>query len=174
MNKPEFLMAIKAVTREFKKFDLTEEQEDAWFDIFHKLTIEQWRAIIQKVITSSRFEPKLVDFYAARASVVGNTKHSDDPTPQDIADYERALAAHGLFRRTDGKTVWYERATKMDIVLEVFGHEWVNRNIGLKTAKDAFQLAAAMAVKTDRATVDRYNQWLDKAYEAALDKKAGM
>jgi len=171
MNKPEFLMAIKAVTREFKKFDLTEEQEDAWYDIFRKLTIEQWKAIIQKVITTSRFEPKLVDFYAARAAVVGNTKQSDEPTPEEKKQYEKAMANRGLFKVVDGGTSSYQRATKMDLVLEVFGHEWVNRNLGLKTAKDAFKLAAAMAVKTDRATVDRYNQWLDKAYEAALDKK---
>jgi len=171
MNKPEFLMAIKAVTREFKKFDLTEEQEDAWYDIFRKLTIEQWKAIIQKVITTSRFEPKLVDFYAARSAVVGNTKHSDEPTLEEKKQYEKAMANRGLFKVVDGGTSSYQRATKMDLVLEVFGHEWVNRNLGLKTAKDAFKLAAAMAVKTDRATVDRYNQWLDKAYEAALDKK---
>ena len=171
MNKPEFLMAIKAVTREFKKFDLTEEQEDAWYDIFHKLTIEQWKAVIQKVITSSRFEPKLVDFYAARSAVVGNTKHSDEPTPEEKKQYERALMQRGIVKKTDGKTSWYERASKMDVVLEIMGHEWVNRNLGLKTAKDAFKLAAAMAVKTDRATVDRYNQWLDKAYEAALERR---
>lgn len=171
MNKPEFLMAIKAVTREFKKFDLTEDQEDAWYDIFKKLTIDQWKAIIQKVITTSRFEPKLVDFYAARAAVVGNSKQSDEPTPEEKKQYEEAMANRGLFKVVEGGTSSYQRASKMDVVLEVFGHEWVNRNLGLKTAKDAFKLAAAMAVKTDRATVDRYNQWLDKAYEAALDKK---
>lgn len=172
MNKPEFLLALKAVGREFKKFEVTEEQETAWYDIFRKLTIEQWKAVVQKVLTTSRYEPKLADFYAARAAVVGNTKHSDEPTPEEKKQYERALMQRGIVKKTDGKTSWYERASKMDVVLEVMGHEWVNRNLGLKTAKDAFKLAAAMAVKTDRATVDRYNQWLDKAYEAALERRA--
>lgn len=173
MRKFEFVSAISVVQREHKKFELSADQESAWFDIFEKLTIDQWRAVIQKVLTTARFEPKLVDFYAARSAVVGNTKHSDEPTSEEKKQYERALMQRGIVKKTDGRTSWYERASKMDVVLEVMGHEWVNRNLGLKTAKDAFKLAAAMAVKTDRATVERYNSWLDKAYEAAMEKQRG-
>lgn len=173
MRKFEFLAATKAVEREFPKFQLSEEQGQAWYEIFAKLTLEQWKSVIQRVLTTARYEPKLVDFYSARSAVVGNVKQANDPTEEEKKQYEYALLQRGIVKKTDGKTVWFERASKMDVVLEVMGHEWVNRNLGLKTAKDAFKLAAGMAVKTDRALVERYNDWLDKAYEAAMEKQRG-
>lgn len=182
MTLDEMLTALEDVATEFPKFMVDGKRAALWYQKFQKMPAEAFRKVVARVLEKSRYEPKLVDFEEARNALGSRNRAYDNErcTPDKVASYELWLATTKDLRKEQVGELGYRwgKKRRMDIILQAFGHRWVNDQLCIDSAAGLMTFLKQFGVgeKKDGESIahqNRYKDWTEKMFPKAWEKLYG-